>query len=206
MESSERKAHWQKVYEGKSPTEVSWFQAEPVVSLELVRQCGIGMDDPIIDVGGGASILVDRLVQAGYSRLSVLDISVTALDSAQERLGGAAPQVEWIEADITAFQPPHEYVLWHDRAVFHFLTAPEDRARYVEVLKKALKPGGHLIIAAFAIGGPEMCSGLPVVQYDAEKLMAELGDRFQLVEERSELHVTPENRTQEFAYFHFVHT
>jgi 2-polyprenyl-3-methyl-5-hydroxy-6-metoxy-1,4-benzoquinol methylase len=204
MKSSERKAHWQKVYEGKSPTEVSWFQTEPVISLELIHSCIPEADQPLIDVGGGASVLVDRLVQAGYSRISVLDISSTALAAARARLGASATQVEWIETDITGFRPHHEYALWHDRAVFHFLTEPEDRIQYIKTLNKAVKPGGYVVIAAFAIGGPEMCSGLPIIQYDAEKLLTEIGGGFQLLEERTELHLTPANKTQKFAYFRLL--
>lgn len=201
---SDRKAHWEAIYRDKSPLEVSWYQQEPALSLELIRRSGVGLDAPIIDVGGGASVLVDRLQAAGYTKLSVLDLSAQALTCARRRLGSAAEHIDWIEADITDFQPPRQYALWHDRAVFHFLTDAADRARYVEVLQRALSPGGHLIIAAFAIGGPEKCSGLDIVQYDADKLLAALGPGFELVETRAEAHITPAGGEQQFNYFRFI--
>lgn len=201
---TDRKSHWESIYRDKSPLEVSWYQQEPALSLELIRRSGVAHDAPVIDVGGGASVLVDRLLAAGYRELSVLDISARSLDCARQRLGAAAGQIDWIEADITAFSPSHTYALWHDRAVFHFLTEKADRARYAEVLHQALRPEGQLIIAAFAIGGPEKCSGLDIVQYDADKLLAELGPGFELVETRAEAHVTPAGGEQEFSYFRFI--
>lgn len=203
MEGAGRKAHWEEVYRNKAPTEVSWYQRQPAISVELVDACGIGEDDPVIDVGGGASRLVDQLLLRGYRRLAVLDISGAAIAHAKERLGANAAAIEWYESDITGFVPPHSFAVWHDRAVFHFLTRPEDRHRYVEVLKKALKPAGHLIIATFAIGGPEKCSGLDIVQYDAPSMCAELGDGFELLDVRDELHITPANKEQKFSYFRF---
>ncbi|MEJ2453089.1 MAG: class I SAM-dependent methyltransferase [Candidatus Thiodiazotropha sp.] len=202
----DRKAHWQSIYREKSPLEVSWYQGEPRLSLELVRHCGLRHDEAIIDVGGGASVLVDFLFREGYTDLSVLDISAVALDSARDRMGEAAKHVKWIEADITDFEPLRRYALWHDRAVFHFLTEASDRDKYIACLKAGLRPGGHLVLASFAIGGPERCSGLPIVQYDASKLKAELGDEFVLVEERAEVHVTPAEKSQKFVYFRFVRT
>ena len=204
MGDFDRKAHWQKVYQKKSPSEVSWYQAEPTISLELIDHCDLNATDSIIDIGGGASVLVDHLIGRGYSHLTVLDVSGVALSAARIRLGKSAEQVEWIEADITAYKPQNQFALWHDRAVFHFLTDSEDRKRYVNALKGALMPNGHLIIASFAIGGPEKCSGLPIVQYDSSKLLGELGPEFQLVEQRRETHVTPAKRTQEFAYFRLI--
>ncbi len=201
MENFDSKAHWQKVYQQKQPTGVSWFQTEPFISLDLISHCGLGCADPIIDVGGGASVLVDALLQLGYSRLRVLDISGHALAASRRRLGAEAERVTWVEADITTYAPQEEYALWHDRAVFHFLTDASDRRKYVKALKQALRPGGYLIMAAFAIGGPEKCSGLPIVQYDAPKLLAELGPEFRLLEERRESHVTPEQQIQQFAWF-----
>ena len=199
----DRKTHWQNIYRDKSAREVSWYQKTPALSLELVHATGIDRDAPVIDVGGGASVLVDHLLADGYTRVAVLDISANALDSARQRLGDAANAVSWIEADITQFSPPQPYALWHDRAVFHFLTEPSDRARYVDTLTSALQPDGHLVLAAFAIGGPTRCSGLEIVQYDADKLAAELGAAFRLVEERSETHLTPGNTEQKFGYFRF---
>jgi len=201
----DRKQHWEKVYSNKSPLEVSWYQTEPRLSLELIQATGLDKGAPVIDVGGGASVLVDRLLAAGYRDLSVLDISGQALAHARQRLGEQAARVEWLEADITTFVPPHPYQLWHDRAVFHFLTQADDRRRYVDCLRRALVPGGHLILAAFAVGGPLKCSNLDIVQYDAAKLSAELGPGFRLVEEKGELHDTPSGKQQKFGYYRFLH-
>lgn len=201
---SERKEHWEAVYANKSPLEVSWYQKEPALSLSLIEQAGVAPHEAILDVGGGASLLVDRLAAAGYHHLSVLDISGKALDVARIRLGNSAGEIEWYESDITEFDPPHTYALWHDRAVFHFLTTSGDRERYVERLKRALRPGGHLVLGAFALGGPTRCSNLEIVQYDAHKLLDTLGEGFSLVEERSERHITPANREQKFSFFRLV--
>jgi SAM-dependent methyltransferase len=198
------KTHWQKIYKEKGPADVSWFQAEPAISLELINNCELALSDPVIDVGGGASVLVDRLINSGYSRLAVLDISAQALAESKRRLGDDAERVQWIECDITAYEPREPFALWHDRAVFHFLTQSGDRKNYVSVLNKALRPGGHLIMASFAIDGPEKCSGLPIVQYDAPKLLSELGPGFRLVEERTESHITPGQQIQKFAWFRLV--
>ena len=203
MQDFDRRAHWQNVYEQKEATEVSWFQSKPAISLELIANCHLDPSDPIIDVGGGASLLVDQLIDQGYTNLAVLDISGAALARSAKRLGEKAGAVSWVEADVTAFSPDAQVALWHDRAVFHFLTEAADRQGYVGALKKALRLGGHLILASFAIGGPEQCSGLPIVQYDAPKLKAELGSGFKLLEERTEEHITPAQRVQKFAYFRF---
>jgi SAM-dependent methyltransferase len=200
----DKKAHWENVYNKSSPLEVSWYQKEPVLSLQLIRNSRIALDAPIIDVGGGASVLVDYLCEAGYTNIEVLDIATTALAHTKERLAEKACGVEWHNTDVTKFAPLHNYSLWHDRAVFHFLTEKADREKYVGVLKQALQPGGHLIIMAFAIDGPIKCSGLEIVQYDADKLMAELGEGFELVEQGYEAHKTPAGNEQKFAYFHFV--
>ena len=149
-------------------------------------------------------MLVDHLCKEKFTNLAILDISENALDSAKKRLGDLAKSIEWIEADITQFDAPHQFSLWHDRAVFHFLTDQSDRKSYVKAIKRALRPHGHLIIAAFSIGGPEKCSGLEIVQYDSEKLKAELGDGFELLEERDETHITPANKEQKFMYFRFI--
>ena len=200
----DRKAHWENVYQEKSPLDVSWYQGEPALSLELIHHSQIARDAAIIDVGGGASLLVDCLSKEGFTKLAVLDISEKALSCAKKRLGDFAQNIEWYESDITQFYAPHQFSLWHDRAVFHFLTKKSDRKNYVKSLKNALRPGGHVIIAAFAIGGPDKCSGLDIVQYDAAKLIAELGKDFELVEERSEVHITPANKEQKFMYFRFT--
>ncbi len=196
-----RKTHWEGVYRDKSPLNVSWYQREPSQSLDLIGRSVANTTAAIIDVGGGASLLVDRLLDLGYQHVSVLDISARALAHARARLAERADQVEWIESDITLFRPAHRYALWHDRAVFHFLTDANDRMAYVDTLRRSLLSGGHAIIAAFAIGGPTQCSGLDIVQYDAAKLMRELGAGFELLEERSELHITPAGKEQKFSYF-----
>ncbi len=198
-----RKAHWQSVYREKSPSDVSWYQTESRLSLELIHRTGVSGDEPMLDVGGGASVLVDFLYDDGFTDLSVLDISGKALVEAKSRLGDKSTNITWIECDITEFNPRRKYALWHDRAVFHFLTDASDRRKYVSALTRALVPGGHLIIAAFAIGGPDKCSGLEIVQYDASKMKAELGGEFNLLEERGEVHVTPAGREQEFLYCRF---
>ena len=200
----DRKTHWENVYGSKSSLEVSWYQKEPTLCLRLIQNTGLAHDAPIIDVGGGASTLVDCLCENGFTNISVLDVSAQALTHAKLRLADNACDVKWHEADVTEFAPPHPFSLWHDRAVFHFLTAKEDRDRYVGVLKRALEPGGHLIIMTFAVDGPEKCSGLDIVQYDAEKLMAALGEGFDLIENGYEAHITPAAKVQKFAYFHFI--
>jgi SAM-dependent methyltransferase len=200
----DRKEHWEGIYTDKSPAEVSWYELEPTLSLELIEGTGVPKEASIIDVGAGASVLADRLLGAGYTAIAVLDISQKALGRTKERLGKAAEGVEWFVADVTEFVSPHRFDLWHDRAVFHFLTDSNDRRKYIEVLNGTVAPGGHLIIAAFAVGGPKRCSGLDTVQYSAEKLGAELGDGFRLVDEAQELHITPAGAEQKFAYFRFV--
>jgi SAM-dependent methyltransferase len=195
----DRKAHWEGVYAAKGEREVSWFQEEPALSLEL-----IGAVCPargrVIDVGGGASVLVDRLLDSGFEHVAVLDLSRSALDKARVRLGERADAVRWTETDVTMAEDLGEFDVWHDRAVFHFLTDPGDRRRYVQLARRSLPPGGHLIIATFAREGPQKCSGLDVCRYDARSLAAELGDAFSLVRERTETHVTPWGSTQAFFY------
>jgi len=197
------KTHWEKIYQTLLPTEVSWYQERPDRSLRLINTTGITPQDPLLDVGGGTSVLVDYLLDAGFSQLSVLDLSAVALQQTQTRLGDKARQVQWIEADVTHFQSPRRYKLWHDRAVFHFFTEARDRANYVEVLKAALLPESYVIIATFAIDGPQKCSGLEVVRYDAAKIGAELGNGFELLEMQHESHVTPKQAEQKFTYFLF---
>ena len=200
----DRKIHWQKIYQKKSPLDVSWYQKEPKLSLELIRCAQVASNEAIIDVGCGASVLVDHLRKEYFTNLAVLDISENALASTKKRLGDSGKSIEWFVADITQFDAPHKFSLWHDRAVFHFLTDLSDRKSYVKTLKNSLRPEGHLIIATFAIGGPEKCSGLEIVQYDSEKMIAELGEDFELVEERNEVHITPANKEQEFIFFRFL--
>ncbi len=200
---SKTKQHWENVYRKKSPLEVSWYQQEPVLSLSLIDNAELGLDAAIIDVGGGSSTLVDRLCDAAYTNISVLDISGSALEHAKARLKHQAEKVHWHEQDITCFKPPRRFALWHDRAVFHFLTARKDREHYVDVLRQSLEPRGHIIIMTFAIDGPSKCSGLDIVQYDWDKLSSELGAGFKLIETGHEVHHTPAGGQQKFAYFHF---
>jgi SAM-dependent methyltransferase len=201
--SDERQAHWQKVYEEKLPTEVSWYQAEPRLSLELIARSEISSSDPIIDVGGGASLLVDSLLARGFSNLTVLDISQRALEHARRRLGSNAERVTWIVSDVIRFADPGPFALWHDRAVFHFLTEADDRRRYVQILRSTLQAGGHLVLGSFALDGPRRCSGLDVVRYDRHLLSAELGDEFAFQEQLSELHRTPSGGEQKFSFYRY---
>jgi len=195
------KKHWEQVYETKAETQVSWFQSAPRLSLELIRATAVTAQSAIIDVGGGTSLLVDELLKQGWKKLSVLDLSGTALQKTKERLGSSASQVEWIEADITEAKLASEYYdLWHDRAVFHFLTRLEDRAAYLSRLLTSLKSGGFAIIAAFSKDGPEKCSGLDVVRYDAASLSAAVGPTFRLLQTQDETHATPAGKTQKFTY------
>jgi trans-aconitate methyltransferase len=200
-----RRAHWEQVYRDKAPDAVSWYQARPVLSLELIAASGIGKDEAIIDVGGGASVLADCLLDAGYSSLAVLDLSTAALAASRARLGPRASQVEWHEADVTEFLPPRRYALWHDRALFHFLTDAGDRRRYMATLEKSLAPGGAVIIAGFAPDGPPKCSGLEVRRFDERMLADELGAGFELRETRHEIHRTPWQSEQRFIYCRLTH-
>ena len=199
----DRKDHWEHVYSDKKSTEVSWYQQHPERSLDLIKATGIDMDARIIDIGGGASTLVDFLLDAGYKNLSVLDIAHSAIEQAKLRLGESAAKVEWIETDITSFSPAAVFDLWHDRAVFHFLSDEADRNRYLATLSRALEPGAHVIIATFGLDGPEKCSGLNVVRYSPDTMSAVLGDSFQLVETSTEEHTTPRETTQSFVYCRF---
>ena len=195
------KSHWEEIYNAKSPTEVSWYQTRPSLSLQLIKSTGIEKGQGIIDVGGGSSLLVDCLLDEGCDDLAVLDISGRSLEIAKDRLGDSEGDVEWFEADVTEFQPPRQFHLWHDRAVFHFLTDEQDRRKYLNVLKEALLPEGYLVMATFAIDGPKRCSGLDTVQYDEESMSLELGDGFTLMEEVYEYHITPGDKVQKFIYF-----
>jgi len=200
MSDESRKSHWEKAYADKGEAGVSWFEDRPEVSLELIAQVGGTPETSLIDIGGGASRLVDVLVADRWRSVTVLDLSQTALDAAKARLGDAAAQVQWIAADVTEWQPTAAYDIWHDRAAFHFLVEQAQRSAYVERLAKAVMPGGHAIIATFAPDGPERCSGLPVVRYDAASLASVIGPAFELVEERRHLHTTPWGSTQSFQF------
>ena len=195
------KTHWEHIYETKAPTQVSWYQEHARFSLECIRKTGIQKTDAIIDVGGGSSTLVDDLVAEGYQHISILDVSAAALQLARQRLGTHAVDVNWIEADITqADLPEQAYDLWHDRAVFHFLTQATDRQRYIDTVRHAVRVGGHIILATFAPDGPERCSGLDVVRYSPESLHKEFGGNFELVDSTRETHHTPFGTEQKFIY------
>lgn len=200
---SETKEHWEKVYQSKSPEEVSWYQKKPHLSLSLIEHASLPRDAAIIDIGGGASSLVDHLCEMGYGDVSVLEISANALAHSKSRLGLRAEKVQWYEEDVMHFKPGRRFALWHDRAVFHFLTDKDDRERYMHTVQQALEPGGHLIIMTFAIDGPKKCSGLDVIQYDADRLEKEIGSGFELLESGVNVHSTPAGHEQRFAYFHF---
>ena len=196
------KPHWEKIYTEKQADAVSWFQPRAETSLAMIAAAGIAKEDAVIDVGGGASRLVDDLVGQGYSDVTVLDISAAALEVSQQRLPNV--NVKWLEADITqADLPSAHYALWHDRAVFHFLTEAPLRRKYVEAARAALKPRGHIVIATFAEDGPETCSGLPVVRYSPENLLAEFGGGFDMLDTRRETHKTPFGTEQKFIYCRF---
>ena len=195
------KAHWEEVYATKSATAVSWFQPHAALSLQLIEQTGVPEDAGIIDVGGGASTLVDDLLDAGYSNLTVLDLSDAALAASRARLASRADAVHWLVGDITQITLPEQaYAVWHDRAVFHFLTTEPQREAYVAAVMRAVKPGGHVIVATFAEDGPEKCSGLPVARYSAQGLHAQFGNPFTLLRQQREEHHTPFGTVQQFIY------
>jgi 2-polyprenyl-3-methyl-5-hydroxy-6-metoxy-1,4-benzoquinol methylase len=199
----DRIAHWEGVYATKAENEVSWFQEDPAISIEMIKLTMATRDSAIIDIGGGASRLVDALLNDGYRDVTVLDLSATALELAKRRIGPASAQVEWIVADVTTWTPAQQYEVWHDRAAFHFLTDPDDRRAYLKCLRSATAPGAQIIIGTFALDGPEKCSGLPVRRYDSNSLADELGSSFELAETRSENHKTPWNSNQSFQFCRF---
>jgi trans-aconitate methyltransferase len=203
MTDSSRKIHWDNVYSTKGEKDVSWYQDSPTPSLELIALTGLPADAEIIDIGGGASRLIDSLLRENFSRLTVLDLSSAALDATKQRLGEKAGRVNWLVADVTTWQPPQTYNLWHDRAAFHFLTDPADQSAYVEQLKQAVKPTGFAIIGTFAPDGPERCSGLATVRYDATALAAALGHEFELIDARRHEHTTPWGAVQRFQFSTF---
>lgn len=195
------KEHWDKVYSTKPTDGVSWYQEHAESSLRLIQQTGVSSSAEIIDVGGGASTLVDDLIKKGFTRLSVLDLSAAALAATKQRLGNHANEVKWIEGDITEVPlPPLSYDVWHDRAVFHFLTDEAERAAYVEAVLRCVKPGGFVIVATFSEDGPTQCSGLPVKRYTADELHDEFGAPFELLRHEKEEHRTPFGTTQNFVY------
>ena len=208
MMTDEQK-HWDGVYEERAEDELTWFEATPEVSLDLVRTY-LKPGNAFIDIGGGASRLVDALLEAGLGPLTVLDLSGASLTVSKQRLGPQSDHVTWIEADITTWNPDRDYAVWHDRAVFHFLTGAEDRAGYARALSDALRPGGIAIIATFADDGPEMCSGLPVMRYAPEALAQELDrllpGQFEKLGASRHMHITPKGNRQSFQYSVFRKT
>jgi SAM-dependent methyltransferase len=197
--SEPRVGHWDSLYEARTADSLSWYQAVPQVSLELIQALGISNDAAVIDIGGGTSFLADRLVEAGFSDVTVLDISASALEAGRRRLPGDAP-VHRLRQDLLAWRPARRYDLWHDRAVFHFLVVDEDRARYLQALSSAVRPGGAVVLATFARDAPERCSGLPVARYSTNDLIAALGNAFECLETRREEHTTPRGLLQPFTW------
>lgn len=198
---SKTREHWETVYGSKPSAAVSWFQSEPAPSLVMIAKAGVGPDAAVEDVGGGASTLVDQLLDQGFGRLSVLDVSGQALAVAKTRLGERAGRIAWLVQDITAWSPPPDSIdLWHDRAVFHFLVEPAAREAYLRALRRGLKAGGHAILATFALDGPERCSGLPVQRYAPETLAVALGPQFELIDAGAETHQTPGGAAQNFTW------
>lgn len=196
---SERQAHWQRVYTSKEENQLSWHEDAPALSLALLGEAGLRPEMAVVDIGGGTSRLVDALVARKQTHLTVLDLSPAALETAKKRLAGAG-NVEWVAGDVTEWQPKRSYDLWHDRAAFHFLTAPEDQRAYVRVMARALKTGGRAVIGTFALDGPEKCSGLPVARHDAASLRAVLGEGFSLISTRRHEHTTPWGAVQQFHF------
>ncbi|MES2752883.1 MAG: class I SAM-dependent methyltransferase [Pseudomonadota bacterium] len=203
MDSASREAHWQNVYTTKGENEVSWFQENPAPSLELLTFVKATPKSVVIDIGGGASRLVDVLVSQGYDDVTVLDLSEAALATARMRLASKGEHVKWVAADVTAWEPAQLSDVWHDRAAFHFLTEPDEQRHYADRIQRGLRPGGHLIIGTFALDGPEKCSGLPVARHDAKSLAVVFGDAFVLLDTRRHEHATPWDASQRFQFSTF---
>jgi 2-polyprenyl-3-methyl-5-hydroxy-6-metoxy-1,4-benzoquinol methylase len=201
----DKKAHWEQVYGSKAPDAVSWYAPHLETSLKLIHQAKVNKNAAIIDIGGGESTLVDDLITEGYQNISVLDISQKAIDVSKERIGNPANKVDWHCSDITQATLPQNYFdVWHDRAVFHFLTEEAQRVKYVEQVKRSVKKGGHVIMSTFGPKGPEKCSELDVVRYDTENLHEQLGNSFEMISNSIEIHRTPTNISQQFIYCLFI--
>jgi len=198
--SLDRQRHWENVYTTKDEKEVSWFEESPTISLALIRSTGLNTGSSIIDIGGGASGLVDALIDEGFEAVTVLDLSEKAITIAKARLVALDTRVKWVVADVTKWEPSETYDVWHDRAALHFLTEPKDRVAYAERVHSAVRLGGHVIIGTFAPDGPERCSGLQVVRHDAASLSEMLGSEFDLIESRPYSHRTPTGATQRFQF------
>jgi SAM-dependent methyltransferase len=201
--TDDRKLHWENVYSTKGENDVSWFQENPAPSLELIHLVQAKQSDAIVDVGGGASRLVDSLLVDGFGDVTVLDLSAAALDTVRKRLGAKGNEVMWIAVDATLWEPPRTYDIWHDRAAFHFLTDAAQQAAYIERLKRALKMGGHLVMGTFALDGPEKCSGLPVARHSSDSLGELIGPGFELIDSRRHDHSTPWGSVQRFQFSTF---
>lgn len=201
MSNTIQKNHWEKVYQTKTPDEVSWTQEKPQTSLDLINSCALGKEAKIIDIGGGDSTLVDFLLKEGYQNITVLDISAKALERAQKRLGSQAEKVTWIEADITEFEPKETYDIWHDRAAFHFLTQQEHIRKYLQITKESV--AGYMILGTFSINGPKKCSGLDIQQYDEQSITSLFKENFEKLSSFTEDHTTPFNTIQNFIFCRF---
>lgn len=194
------RSHWERIYQTTDPTKVGWYQPSPEISLRLIASADVGSQGAIIDVGGGASLLVEELLNNGFKNITVLDVSTTALEYARSRLAERSRRITWITEDVTRFSSTRRFDLWHDRACFHFLTDRSDRQGYVNVLKHTVTPGGHVVIGTFAMDGPKKCSGLEVARYSAESLAEALGPDFTLVQIASETHFTPSGTEQRYLF------
>ncbi len=199
----DRRRHWNGVYQTREAADLSWYEPEPAISLRLIDAAGLGREARILDVGGGTSTLVDCLLQRGYRHLGLLDVSSTSIEICRARLGTRAVDVEWFVEDVTTFRSPHPWDLWHDRAVFHFLTNPHDQLAYRDALLSAVVRGGQVVIATFGPQGPVKCSGLDVCRYDVASLQRRLGGDFELLNEQLVDHTTPAGTTQQFLYCRF---
>jgi 2-polyprenyl-3-methyl-5-hydroxy-6-metoxy-1,4-benzoquinol methylase len=198
------KIHWEAIHRAKAASQLSWYQRHAAMSIDFITHSGVDKSSQIIDIGGGISTLADALLAEGFTCLTVLDVSGSALQATRQGLGESASRVIWIKADITqVLLPEQTYSVWHDRAVFHFLTRADDRQRYLHALRRSLKSGGHAIVATFALEGPSKCSGLEVVRYSAESLSSEFGNGFVLLDSAKENHITPSGAEQRFLYCHF---
>lgn len=195
----DRREHWENIHATKPRSEVSWYELDPQVSFNLIESVSTQRQS-VIDVGGGQSFLVDKLLDAGYERVAVLDISMATLQASKSRLGDRASKVDWIQADVTQAPDLGLFYVWHDRAVFHFLTEEADRQAYVDRLWHTLPVGGHFVVGTFAVGGPEKCSGLEIRQYDAVRMQETLGSPFQLVHDQHYEHLTPSGKSQKFFF------
>jgi len=199
----DRHQHWSRVFGDEGEADVSWFQEHPRISVELIGRTGAERSARVVDVGAGASRLVDELLDAGYESLTVVDIAAEALEKSRARVGARAERVTWVTSDVLEWAPPEPFDVWHDRAVFHFMVEPNDQAAYLATLHRALRVGGQAIVATFASDGPERCSGLTVQRYEPDALAAKLGPTFRLLETVREQHVTPAGKVQSFQYSRF---